>query len=81
MPIIYRKRDYAIICAAGDANCPEYIKLSKRAHRAILEDANVLEADDSGEVIITPEEMAQRVKDARAACLEDLDDKFECMSG
>lgn len=57
----------------GDADCPEHVRLAKWAAKKILEEAAVLEVDDAGEPIIPPEELAARVKGAKAVCLELLE--------
>ena len=58
--------------AAGKGKCPEYIRVAKRAYRAILEEAHVLETDDGGEAILAPDELAARMLSAKEALAQDF---------
>ena len=57
--------------------------LAKRAHCAFLEEANVLEADDTGELIVEADELAARYEQATTAAAllvtrEQVDKGVEC---
>lgn len=59
-----------IAIPTGDATCPEYIKIDKRAERKRLEQANVMEIDDAGEPIMSAEDLQMRSELAMEAIQE-----------